>query len=210
MRQSVAVWLACSLTLLKVIAPANADDGARIWTHLVNPREGDEVIGEIEIEADVVAVNEIRDVVFFVDGRPIGALSTAPYRMTYNLGDENRSHTFEVVATDSDGNQARARITTIPVPIGGEYEVDLQQLYVTAEVGGHRVLDLERDDFTIVDEGRPQEIVTFESGDVPFTAVLLIDASASMYGPKMEAARAGAAAFIRGMREWFRSWQART
>ncbi|MDH3815768.1 MAG: VWA domain-containing protein, partial [Acidobacteriota bacterium] len=36
---------------------------------------------------------------------------------------------------------------------------------------------------------------------VPFTAALLIDASASMYGLKMEAARAGAAAFIQGMRE---------
>ncbi len=201
MRRSVAVWLACSLTLLGVIVLANADDGARIWTHLVNPREGDEVIGEIEIEADVVAANEVQDVVFFVDGRPIGVLSTAPYRLTINLGDENRSHTFEVVATDSEGNQARARTTTIPVPIGGEYEVDLQQLYVTATVGGDRVLDLERDDFTVLDEGRPQEIVTFEGGDVPFTAALLIDASASMYGLKMEAARAGAAAFIQGMRE---------
>jgi VWFA-related protein len=180
---------------------AGADDGERIWTHLVNPRDGDEVIGEIEIEADVVAANEVRDVVFFVDGRPVGVLSTAPYRLTFNLGDENRSHTFEVVATDNQGNQARASATTVPVPIGGEYEVDLQQLYVTATVGDNRVLDLERGDFTILDEGRAQDLVTFEGGDVPFTAALLIDASASMYGLKMDAARAGAAAFIQGMRE---------
>jgi VWFA-related protein len=180
---------------------ADADDGERIWTHLVNPREGDEVIGEIEIEADVVAANEVRDVVFFVDGRPIGVLSTAPYRLTFNLGDENRSHTFEVVATDIQGNQARASATTIPVPIGGEYEVDLQQLYVTATLGDSRVLDLERGDFTILDEGRSQDLVTFEGGNVPFTAALLIDASASMYGLKMDAARAGATAFIQGMRE---------
>ena len=201
MSRSIGVWGFCILLVSGVMVLADADDGERIWTHLVNPRQGDEVIGEIEIEADVVAANEVRDVVFFVDGRPIGVLSTAPYRLTFNLGDENRSHTFEVVATDNQGNQARASATTIPVPIGGEYEVDLQQLYVTATLGDSRVLDLERGDFTILDEGRAQDLVTFEGGNVPFTAALLIDASASMYGLKMDAARAGATAFIQGMRE---------
>ena len=72
---------------------------------------------------------------------------------------------------------------------------------MTATLGDSRVLDLERGDFTILDEGRAQDLVTFEGGNVPFTAALLIDASASMYGLKMDAARAGATAFIQGMRE---------
>ena len=40
---------------------------------------------------------------------------------------------------------------------------------------------------------------TFARGDIPFTAVLLIDASASMYGEKIESAIAGAAFFVHGM-----------
>jgi Ca-activated chloride channel family protein len=118
-----------------------------------------------------------------------------------NLGEENRSHTFEVIATDVEGGEARETITTLPVPISAKYEVELQQLYVTATRDGERVLDLNEEDFSILDEGRPQELVTFAHGDVPFTAVLLIDGSASMYGSKMEAARAGAIAFVEGMRE---------
>ena len=51
------------------------------------------------------------------------------------------------------------------------------------------------------DEGILQELVTFARGDIPFTAVLLIDASASMFGEKIESAVAGAASFVHGMKE---------
>ena len=51
------------------------------------------------------------------------------------------------------------------------------------------------------DEGVPQELVTFARGDIPFTAVLLIDASASMFGEKIESAVVGASSFIQGMKE---------
>ena len=45
-----------------------------------------------------------------------------------------------------------------------------------------RVLDLGRDQFAIEDEGSPQELVTFARGDIPFTAVLLIERSLSSTG----------------------------
>jgi VWFA-related protein len=201
MRRSVKLVLLCCFIVAASVAVGHADDGERIWTHLVSPRDGDEAIGEVVIEAEVVAAGEVRDVVFFVDGRPIGVLSTAPYRIRFDLGEANQSHSIEVVATDTAGNQAKSRVTTRPIPLGVEYEVELQQLYVTVERNGARVTDLEAGDFTVSDEGKQQELVTFEGGDVPFTAALLIDASASMYGLKMDAARAGATAFIRGMRE---------
>jgi Ca-activated chloride channel family protein len=202
MRVSAAnSWLVWVLVIATAPITVGADDSEVIWTRLVHPSDGSDVIGKTEVEADVVSREEIRDVVFFVDGRPIGMLTTAPFRMQVDLGSQNRSHTIEVVATDVDGRQARDQVTTTPVPVGGEYEVDLQQLYVTVTRGGERVLDLGRENFAIVDEGRKQELVTFAGGDVPFTAALLIDASASMYGSKLEAARAGATAFIDGMRD---------
>jgi Ca-activated chloride channel family protein len=186
--------------MVGVLISDGADDD-QIWAYLVTPRDGDAVIGEVQVEAEVLSQEPIEDVVFFVDGRPVGALRAAPFQMRVNLGDKNLPHTFEVVATNTAGRQARHAVTTVPVPISGEYEVELQQLYVTVTRDGEPVRDLDRDDFTILDEGRTQRLVTFEGGDVPFTAVLLIDASASMYGSKIEAARAGATAFIRGMHE---------
>jgi VWFA-related protein len=62
------------------------------------------------------------------------------------------------------------------------------------------LLDLEKDEFEIRDEGERQEILTFARGDVPFAAVVLLDTSLSMQGPRLVAAQAGARAFFSGMR----------
>jgi Ca-activated chloride channel family protein len=131
----------------------------------------------------------------------VGTLTQPPYRLQVDLGERNVPHRFSVVARDVEGNQATHEITTRPIPIAADYQVDLRQLYVSVSRGGDRVLDLDRDQFTIVDGGDSQDIVTFARGDIPFTAVLLIDASGSMYGEKIHAATAGAAAFVQGMRE---------
>jgi Ca-activated chloride channel family protein len=197
-----ASWCVAILVLAagSFVAPA-ADQPARIWVNLVSPTGGAQVIGETVLAAEVVAIDEVRDVVFYVDGRPVGVLSTAPYRMRLDFGDDNRSRTIEVVATDSQGAQARHRIQTEPVPISAEYAVDLQQLYVTVTDNGEWVDDLDFGHFRVLDQGDPQKVVTFARGDIPFTAVLMIDSSASMFGSKLEAARSGATAFIRGMHE---------
>jgi len=183
---------------LGMAATCLADD---LWVSFITPKQDQPVIGEIPVEANVLSVQPIRDVAFFLDGRPVGLLTSPPYRLRIDLGEDNVEHTFEVVAVDVQGSEARASVTTRPMPVAGRIEVELQQLYVTVTENGGRVVDLTRDDFHVSDDGRRQELVTFESGDVPFTAVLMIDASASMHGSKLEAARAGAISFINGMRE---------
>ena len=90
---------------------------------------------------------------------------------------------------------------TKAIPISAEIAVELQQLYVTVSRNDHRILDLDESEFTVLDEGRRQSLVTFARGDIPFTATLLIDASASMYGEKLAAATEGAATFVRGMQD---------
>ena len=78
-------------------------------------------------------------------------------------------------------------------------DLELQQLYVTVTRAGERVLGLKHDDFTVLDRGERQEIVTLAFGEVPFTAILLIDGSVSMDEPLSAAARRGAKAFAAGM-----------
>jgi Ca-activated chloride channel family protein len=184
----------CVATLTVHVTP-----GADLWVHITAPRSDAFVLGTVEIVAEVIGATTAAEVAFYVDGRAVGVLTDAPYRLEVDLGEENIPHRFTVVATDADGNQARATVETEPVPIARDFEVELQQLYVTATANGRRVLDLKPDEFVINDNDEEQELVTFANGDLPFIAALLIDASASMHGEKLEHATAGAAAFVRGM-----------
>ena len=45
---------------------------------------------------------------------------------------------------------------------------------------GRLVADLEREEFTVLDNGKPQEITVFANGVEPFTIVVMLDFSASM------------------------------
>src|SRR5689334_13354946 len=54
-------------------------------------------------------------------------------------------------------------------------------VYATAtDDRGQFVLDLQRDDFEVRDEGRPQDLSVFARSVQPLTAVVLLDASRSM------------------------------
>ena len=75
-------------------------------------------------------------------------------------------------------------------------DLDLQQVYVTPSRFGKRDLVFTNDQIKVVDDGRAQTVVTFEQGDIPFTATLLLDASGSMQGPRLERALDGARAFM--------------
>lgn len=172
-----------------------------IWLSITEPREGSSVVGEVDIAAEVLAVDEITAVEFSVDGRQVGTLSSPPYRLPVDLGPENVGHRITVVARDRTGVEVTDTVTTLPYPISGEVKVELQQLYVTAIRGGDQDIQLTQEQFVVFDNGARQDIVTFAGGDIPFTAVLLIDSSASMSGHRIQAARAGGDAFVTGMAE---------
>lgn len=192
-----AFLLAAGLALSPAISAAATPAP---WVAIMSPADGVPAIGELEVRAiagpeDVVTVVEV-----VLDGQPVSSLSRPPYRFQLDLGGDNREHLIEVVARNAEGEEARAAITTRPIPIAAEFEVELRQLYVTVTRDGSRVPELDRDLFSIEDDGEAQRIVTFAGGEVPFTASILIDSSASMRGEKLDAAIAGARAFIDRMR----------
>ena len=185
--------------MLMLLGAGRAATEGDIWVTIVEPASGSFVIGQVAIVAEVVAAEEVLEVEFYVDGKAVGLVTSPPYRIEVDLGEENIRHRFSVIARDVRGAHATHGVTTEPVPIARDFDVELQQLYVTVTAGSRRVLDLEAEDFVVDDNDDVQEVTTFANGDIPFTAALLIDASASMHGERLAHATAGAAAFVRGM-----------
>ena len=81
-----------------------------------------------------------------------------------------------------------------PVFKGG---VDLVNVTATVTDGDGRFIDgLAKEDFVILDDGRPQEIVSFTSERVPVSLGMLLDVSGSMSEDRMATARAAINRFI--------------
>jgi VWFA-related protein len=135
----------------------------------------------------------------YVDGVGVGSLTGAPWRLVVDVGDDNVPHLLEAVAVDVSGATVSARMTSGSIAVQERIEVALRPLFVRVERGGAPVPDLRREDFTVYDDGVPQQIVTFERGDVPFTAVVLLDTSVSMRGGRLNTAIAGVAGFARAL-----------
>ena len=190
------------LRLVALVAAglAVAPSAAAIDVFLISPRPQVGVFGDVTIEADVLSPEGATTVVFRVDGRVVGRLSEPPWRLTVDVGQGNVPHTFEAIATDATGATATARVVTRTIAVDEAVDLELQQLYVTVTRGGQRVTDLPRSAFTVYDEGEAQELVTFEQGDVPLAATLLVDTSVSMEGRRIRAALEGARAFADSMR----------
>jgi VWFA-related protein len=171
-----------------------------IDVYLVEPGPGQIVIGEVPLVAEVSSDEPVTRVEFFVDGTLVGTASQPPYRVLTDVGPDNVEHLIEVIAHGESGSRAVASLTTTPIQISGEFEFDLQQLYVTASRRGEAVHDLKQEDFEVRDKGKRQKIVSFARGDIPFTAVLLVDASQSMVGEKLVSAQRGVRDFADRMR----------
>ena len=177
-----------------------ATPAAAIEVALVSPEAGKAVFGRVELVAQVYPVDvAVARLDFFVDGQFHGRAEWPPFELVVDVGEENAEHEFTVVAHAADGATATSSVRTPRLRSDLEVEVRLRQLYVTAERDGQRVLDLRREDFRVLDDGRRQRIVTFERGDVPFSAVLLLDASLSMKGERLRTALEGAQALVAGM-----------
>lgn len=168
---------------------------------ILKPEPGIPAFGFIEVEAEIYPpATEIERVEFYIDGLRVGIAEQRPYRIVLDMGQENVSHDIEVAAVHADGSTVRNSMQTVAVATDFEIDVDLQQLYVTVERDEERVLNLAEESFRILDGKAPQSIVTFERGDVPFTAVLLVDSSTSMQGRKLPTALRGVRTFIRNLR----------
>ncbi len=187
-----AHWMVLLALLLAAKSPA-------LEVTILSPPPGEPTFGEVVFEVEVYPADGARRVVLAVDGKVVGELAQPPFRLTTHLSEANRERHFAATAYGFNGEIAEALVVTPGIRVDDEIDAELQQLYVTVSAGDQRILDLDAAAFTIVDNGARQELVTFARGDIPLTAAILIDSSASMRGDKLRDALAGAGAFVRGM-----------
>lgn len=203
MKTSKWILLAAAALLLSPVLeqpPAAAAGGGALRVAISYPQEGDNSYGEFELAATVEAGEPIKAVEFYVDGELEGVVKHPPYKLKVDVGWENQDHHYRVVAISASGLTAEAHRTTRAVAVDDNVTIQLRQLYVTVGSGGARGLGLERGDFEIFDEGDRQETITFERGDIPITAVVLLDTSDSMTGTLLDKALEGARVFIHGLK----------
>ncbi|MCH9648738.1 MAG: VWA domain-containing protein [Deltaproteobacteria bacterium] len=167
----------------------------------LNPPPDKPVFGEIEVVMEVLGADQVKEVVLLVDGRPTARFTKPPYRWVVDLGQANREHRFEGIVRTVSGEEVRSVRQTRAIAVNEAVDLALQQLYVTVSRGGKRLTNLSRGYFKIKDNGRSQSIVTFEDGNAPLTAALLVDASSSMKGDRLRLAVRGARRFAEGMAE---------
>jgi VWFA-related protein len=167
---------------------------------IVQPGAGESVFGHFEVVLEARPGGlPIQRVELYFDRLRVGVDEAPPYRFPVDAGQENREHHIEAIAYDAAGGSATVSLTVPALRVDMQIDVRLQQLFVTLEHSGKALPRLGRDDFTILDDGVPQTLATFEQGDVPFTAVLLLDASTSMEKPQLDTAVGGVRSFVRAM-----------
>lgn len=186
-------WMGCSV-------PAQASDPIRVT--FLRPDPGTPVFDRVDVEVAVETDLEIERVELRFDGAVVGRKTQPPWSWSLDVGSGNRDRVFYADVFLASGVSYRAEHLAPRFKADEEIELDLRQLYSTVtDRKGERALGLSRDEFRLMDEGEVQELVTFESGDVPFTAVLLVDGSQSVQREALDIVLAGARRFVQNLRE---------
>lgn len=173
-----------ALLLAVTVALAVPDPaGAAGTVSFQQPRNGEPAVGRTVIDLAVEAPEGVRPlkIELFVDGRRMATLLDPPWKTEWNAGDGTDPHTLRARLYTSDGERAEATIRTVPLIGVQRASVLLVEVFVTVRTeGGEFIMDLERGDFSLKENGIPQTLTLFTPERKPVNVVLLLDVSASM------------------------------
>lgn len=150
---------------------------------LLEPANNDFVFGKARVAAEVTASDEVKGVrvEFSVGGKLIYIDREPPYEVFHDFGDEPRSWVIEAVAISADNDKAAATIITRKLTI--DYRELVDRVVVTTSAlddDRHFVTGLTKQDFSLFEDEKPQEIVDFSVESRPITMAVLLDTSGSM------------------------------
>jgi Ca-activated chloride channel family protein len=161
---------------------------------ILAPTGRDFVAGPTRLEATVESAQPGDRVEFFVDGRSVGAAEEEPWAVTWPADSLVRGHVVTAVLMRGGREVASGNVHTRDPGFTSTATVQAVALApVVTDSGGRYVLGLSQRDFTVLDDGAPQNIDTFEATDSPLDVVLVLDVSGSMQSKIGDAVRAASA-----------------
>jgi Ca-activated chloride channel family protein len=162
-------------------AQRTAEGGMTV--RILSPADDSYVSGPTVVRAQVDPPNAAVGVSFYVDGRQICRVTTAPYECDWDAGPAIAKHQIRVVATTSSGPAGRATATIITKGVAFAESVDVELVQVTATITdgkGKYVSGLPQSAFRVFEDGRAQRITHFAADNVSLDLVLAVDVSSSM------------------------------
>lgn len=185
-RARFTVLIACCLLGVLVHAQAPTQTQAPpppLTVRITSPLGRTGVAGTVRIVAQVVSTSKdaVPSVRFLVDGKLLHTVNAPPYAVEWADEDPLIERDLAVEVTDGLGNSAKDAITLKPFMVFDESEVT--SVIVEASVydkDGRLVSGLGPADFTLREDGEPQQLSFASQQEVPVTFGLLIDSSQSM------------------------------
>ena len=161
---------------------------------ILEPARGLSAYGSVQAKAEVVVPEEKRvsQVEFLINDELQVTVDKPPWQAQVEVPPGQDLVYLTVAATLNDGARAEdVRFLVAPDYIE-EVAVNLVELYTTVtDKNGLLIRGLQKEEFRVWEDGRPQEIAKFELvEDLPLTLGITIDTSGSMFESLGEAQRA--------------------
>lgn len=191
----LALVLAVGAGVWTVVAAAAETPSPRVV--ILRPRPTEVLVGKsvVAILVDGVADDQIQRVRIRIDGEPLETLTHAPWRLSFDAGDEVGRRTIDVDVDLLDGSTLSATLTTKPAGVG-RVDVRIVDLAVTVvDEKGKTVTGLQQEDFKVFDNGQPIQIERWGDKPADLAVAMVLDTSLSMRSKLADVKRA-AKAFI--------------
>jgi Ca-activated chloride channel homolog len=188
--------LAAALAMFLLGAAVHAQDltpRKGFSVRITQPKSDEIVYGEVMIRAEATAPHEqdVAHVDFYVDDKLILADTEPPYQVVFNFGKQSPSHVIRVVAHHRDGPLASDFVITRGAQF--QYVVNVQRVVLDVSVRDEKrrvVTGLSAADFLLVEENRPQTLLSVSPERRPVLVGVLLDTSGSMRERMKEAQEA--------------------
>ncbi len=112
------------------------------------------------------ATRQVKEVVFFADGRKVCTITREPFHCDWDAGDQVVEHTIRVTAEHVKGGRTAAAVHTKGVKIAEAVDVDAVQFTaVVTDSDGHFVKDLKAEQFTVFRQQQAAEDYELRVGE---------------------------------------------
>lgn len=170
-------------TVLDEDAWAVNEGNARVAVRVLPQPIPGEAKVRVKVAVQSISGGVAKKVELFLDEKKIGSWTSPPFETTIPYAQYAAANYLRATAIGEDDKEANdMRMLRGPSTTVESVRVDVVQLHVSAlDKAGHFVKGLGKDDFTIREDGAPQEVSGFEVAEnLPLNIGLVVDASGSM------------------------------